>query len=212
MFPRKTTRTAQYAAVAVKTSCRLALLNTEHEAENTSVKTKMVRICNLLLRPSSSAFVGCNLNRMSTGTSSRAAARIVSTNRRKISSRRGSNRATSSSPETIFCSLVRKSHCCAVVSLHQQLVWLGGKSGFPGQAFTVEKGRRTWVTVRDNLLNLKTLSSRNPLNQPCSSSRATAARSMPSRIHRYSGSVRLAVARTKRYKDVWFRIVGRLIA
>lgn len=44
VLPRKTTRTAQYAAVAVKTSCRFALVKTEHEAEKTKVKRKMVRI------------------------------------------------------------------------------------------------------------------------------------------------------------------------
>ena len=48
-LPKKTTSTAQYAAVAVKTSCLLAFVKIEHEAEKAMVNEKIVTICALLL-------------------------------------------------------------------------------------------------------------------------------------------------------------------
>lgn len=44
VLPRNTTSTAEYAAVAVNTSCFLACVNIEQEAEKSSVKMKIVRI------------------------------------------------------------------------------------------------------------------------------------------------------------------------
>jgi len=44
VLPRKTTNTAEYAAVAVKTSCLFAFVKIEQEAENANVKKKTVRI------------------------------------------------------------------------------------------------------------------------------------------------------------------------
>lgn len=42
VLPKKTTSTAQYAAVAVKTSCFLALVKIEQEAEAIKVDRNMV--------------------------------------------------------------------------------------------------------------------------------------------------------------------------
>lgn len=48
VLPRNTTSTAQYAAVAVKTSCFLALVKMEHEAEANRVDSNMVSTWYLL--------------------------------------------------------------------------------------------------------------------------------------------------------------------
>lgn len=44
VLPRNTTSTAEYAAVAAKTSCFFACVKIEQEAEKSSVKMKIVRI------------------------------------------------------------------------------------------------------------------------------------------------------------------------
>ena len=49
VFPKNTTSTAQYAAVAAKTSCLLAFVKIEHEVEKAIVNEKTVTSCALLL-------------------------------------------------------------------------------------------------------------------------------------------------------------------
>lgn len=49
VFPKNTTSTAQYAAVAAKTSCLLAFVKIEHEAEKAIVNEKTVTSWALLL-------------------------------------------------------------------------------------------------------------------------------------------------------------------
>lgn len=44
VFPRNTTSTAEYAAVAANTSCLFAWVKIEHEAEKSRVKAKIVMI------------------------------------------------------------------------------------------------------------------------------------------------------------------------
>ena len=48
-LPKKTTSTAQYAAVAVKTSCLFTFIKIKHEAEKATVNEKIVTTCALLL-------------------------------------------------------------------------------------------------------------------------------------------------------------------
>ena len=108
VFPRKTTNTAEYAAVAVKTSCLLAFVNIEHEAEKASVNKKTVRIWKLLLRRNSACEVGWSLKRTKTGTRSRTAAIVVNTIRSNISKRWAERRLSSSSPVLRLCSELRK--------------------------------------------------------------------------------------------------------
>lgn len=58
VLPKNTTSTAQYAAVAVKTSCLLAFVKIEHEAEKAMVNEKTVATCARLLLLISETVVG----------------------------------------------------------------------------------------------------------------------------------------------------------
>lgn len=86
-LPKKTTRTALYAAVAAKTSCRRAFVKIEQESENTNVNRKTVTICRLVLMWKSSGDVGISLKSTATGRSSKTAATSVRTMRTSMSSR-----------------------------------------------------------------------------------------------------------------------------
>ena len=69
VLPKNTTKTAQYAAVAAKTSCLRALVKIEQQAANVRVKKNITRIwCNPLF---------CTTQRTETGTKRSTVARIV---------------------------------------------------------------------------------------------------------------------------------------
>ena len=97
--------------VAANTSCLLALVKIEQDAENKRVNARTVRICALPFSGISDALVGWILNRMRTGTRSKAVAITVKTTRRKTSIRVGERRSISSEPVIIFCSGERKITC-----------------------------------------------------------------------------------------------------
>ena len=89
VFPKNTTNTAQKAAVAVKTSCRLARVKREQEPEKVSVNRNIVMICSQFLRVTWDGSFGCSCTSIITGASRRTTAMIVRMVPRKISRRRG---------------------------------------------------------------------------------------------------------------------------
>lgn len=135
---------------------------------------------------------------MKTGAKRSATARTVSTVRRKTSSRKGERRVMSTSPETIFCSRVRKIRYSTVNETHQQI--------------RLDQHRKSIHTFVSFLEIRFKLSSRNPLNHPYSRSCATAARSGPYWIHSDSIVATPAVCCMRLYKLFWFLSVGLLIA
>ena len=110
VLPKNTTSTAQYAAVAVKTSCFLALVKMEQEAEAITVDRNIVSTWYLLRLFTWEAFSGWSSKSMRTGTRSRTAAKSVRTARKRTSKRAGDTRTRfGSEPVMIFCSSVRKN-------------------------------------------------------------------------------------------------------
>lgn len=85
VLPKNMTKTAQYAAVAAKTSCLLARVNMEQLALKSKVNRNTIKNWKLLLRVTSVASAGWSLIRMKTGTSKRQEARTVRVIRRKMS-------------------------------------------------------------------------------------------------------------------------------